>query len=300
MKIFSSNSRLFNSSSNIRSNNRWQKGAIALILSAGVLTACQTPQEPTVEEPAATSDIVTEDPEVAQEPTTLQEGPNVELGELTGNIEEYVGQTVSVRGEAESAVGENAFLLQDDQLFGGEEVIVFNATGEPFLLPDDEPTESVQITGEVQQLVLADLEREYNWTLEPELYTEYENRPAILAESIAFAPDPEEVSEEPEAYYNQTIAVEGAIGEQVAPNTFTIQEDQLFGGEEVLVIGTAPLQTYEAGEKVVITGVLRPFVAAEFERDYDLTWDLDVQEQIEANYTEKPVLVAEEVYPAAE
>ena len=41
-------------------------------------------------------------------------------------------------------------LLQDDALFGGQEVIVFNATGSPFLLPTaDEPTEDIQVTGEV-------------------------------------------------------------------------------------------------------------------------------------------------------
>ncbi|MEO1341809.1 MAG: hypothetical protein AAFV28_11865 [Cyanobacteria bacterium J06635_13] len=45
---------------------------------------------------------------------------------------------------------------------------------------------------------------------------------------------------------------------------------------------------------------MRPFVKAEFEQDYDLTWDLDVEREIEAEYTEKPVLVVDSIYPSAQ
>ena len=51
---------------------------------------------------------------------------------------------------------------------------------------------------------------------------------------------------------------------------------------------------------LVITGQVRPFVKAEFEQDYDLTWDLDVEEEIEAEYTDKPVLVVDSIYPSAQ
>ena len=283
--------------SSLFANSVLRKGAIGLASMTLLLTACGTPQT-TTEEPAATEDtpVVTQ----TEEPIEQQEQLNVQAGEITGNVEEYVGQTVSVRGEAERAVGDSSFLLQDDQLFGGNEIIVVNATGKPFAIPDDEPTENVQVTGEVRELVVADLEREYGLDLDPTLYAEYENRPAIVAQSIAFAPDPEEISEEPEQYYNQTIAVSGEVAEQLSPNTFTIQDEGLFGGENVLVVGVTPDPALKANEEVVVTGVLRPYIAADFERDYDLNWDLDVQQQIEAEYTEKPVLVAEEVYPSAE
>ena len=39
------------------------------------------------------------------------------------------------------------------------------------------------------------------------------------------------------------------------------------------------------GETVATTGELRSFVVA----DYDLTWDLDVQQELEAEYSERPV-----------
>lgn len=279
---------------NRRSISKLGAGAIALALSALLLPACGIEPETTVtetEEEVAVGD---------EDPAEVSEEYNVQAGDITGNVEEYIGQTVSVRAEAEEAIGESAFLLQDDQLFGGAEIIAFNASGTPFLLPDDEPTEQVQVTGEVRQLVLADLETEYGLDLDPTLYAEYEDRPAIIAQSITLAPDPEEISEEPSAYYDQRIAVSGELGEQLGPNTFTIQEEQLFGGEEVLVVGTGDVLTLEEGEEIVVTGVLRPYVQAEFERDYDLTWDLDVQQEIEAEYTNEPVLVADEVYPSAQ
>jgi hypothetical protein len=279
-------------------NSVVRKSAIGLASVMLLVTACGTPQT-TVEEPTATEDTPVAETQV-EEPIEQQEQLNVQAGDITGNVEQYVGQTVSVRGEAERAVGESSFLLQDDQLFGGDEIIVVNATGTPFVIPDDEPTDEVQVTGEVRELIVADFEREYGLDLEPELYAEYENRPAIVAQSIVFAPDPEEISEEPEQYYGQPIAVSGEVAEQLSPNTFTIQDEGLFGGENVLVIGVTPDPALNANEEVVVTGVLRPYVAADFERDYDLGWDLEVQQQIEAEYTERPVLVAEEVYPSAE
>jgi hypothetical protein len=66
----------------------------------------------------------------------------------------------------------------------------------------------------------------------------------------------------------------------------------------VIRAGT-PQGTVNEGEKVAVTGVLRPFVYAELEREYNLKWDLTLQKQIEAEYTNKPVLVANEVYPSA-
>lgn len=275
-----------------------RKGAIGLVSATLFLTACGTP-ETTVQDPTATEDTTIAETQV-EEPIEQQEQLNVQAGEITGNVEDYIGQTVSIRGEAEEAIGESALLLQDDQLFGGDEIVVINSTGVPFVIPDDEPTEQIQVTGEVRQLVVADLEREYGLDLDPTIYAEYENRPAIVAQSIVLAPDPEELSEEPEQYYGQTVAVSGEVAEQFTTNAFSIEEEGLFGGDSVLVVNVNPSAAIEDGEEVVVTGVLRPYVSAEFEREYDLEWDLDVQQQIEAEYTEKPVLVAEEVYPSAQ
>ncbi len=68
----------------------------------------------------------------------------------------------------------------------------------------------------------------------------------------------------------------------------------------VLRTNTKEKQTpIQDDQKVVATGVLRPFVVADIERDYDLTWDLNLQKQLEAQYSKKPVLVVESVYPVS-
>ncbi len=257
-----------------------RKYAVGMLLAASmtVATACaETPPEVTTQE-EATENVTTE--------------------EISEGAEGLIGQTISVRAEVEEAVDDTSFLLEDDQLFGGEDVLVINASGEPFLLTEGDDT-PVQVTGEVQQLVTADFETEYGLDLDPTIYADYEDRPVVVAQSIALSPDPGDITSNPDLYYNQRIAVAGEIEDRLDDNTFTLDEEELFGGDDLLVISDMPSPQAQDGEQVVATGVLRPYVKADFENDYDLTWDLTVQEQIEAEYTEKPVFVADEVYPSA-
>lgn len=242
-----------------------------------------------------TSTSVTEEPfAVAQQ----VEG-NVELDDITGNLQDFVGRTVSVRSEVENAVGDSAFRLQDDDWFGGESVLAINATGQPFVPPEEI---ELQVTGEVRQFVLADIEREFDLDLDPDLYAEYEREPVIIAQSLALAPEPAEVTENPSRFYNQVIAVKGEIEEFVSPGVFKLDEDELFGGEGLLALSNVAevsgTETLEEDNTVVVTGILRPFVQADFDRDY--SWPSGVLEEVEAEYNREPVLVAREIYADAE
>ncbi len=223
---------------------------------------------------------------------------NVTTEEVADGAEGLIGQTVSIRSEVEQTVGDASFLLEDKQLFGGEDVLVINASGEPFVLTEGDDTD-VQVTGEVAQLVIADVERDYGLALDPTLYVDYEDRPVVIAESIALSPDPGDITSDPEAYYNQRIAVQGEVEDKLSPTTFTLDEEQLFASEDLLVLTQGTTPETQDGESVTVTGILRPYIKAEFDTDYDLDWDLSVEEQIEAEYTEKPVFVADSVYPSA-
>ena len=75
--------------------------------------------------------------------------------------------------------------------------------------------------------------------------------------------------------------------------------DKLIGGQGLLVIHTVPKPSVPEGEKVAVTGVLRSFVLAELEREYDRQWDLTLKQKLEAEYTNKSVLVARGVYLSA-
>ena len=180
---------------------------------------------------------------------------------------------------------------------------MIDATGEVFELPEDDTP--VQITGEVAKFDVADIDSNYGLALNPDLYTEYSDRPAIIAQSLAPAPDPGEIAKDPTQYYGQILAVRGEVEDVYDPNTFTLDEDKLFGGKDLLVVmpnsidSTDPTVIIEDGETVAVTGVLRAFTVAELEKDHDLTWDLDVQEQVEAEYSQRPVLVVDKIYPSA-
>jgi hypothetical protein len=82
----------------------------------------------------------------------------------------------------------------------------------------------------------------------------------------------------------------------------TLEDETLFGGEPLLVInpdsGAGVIATQE-GETVAIAGRLRQFVFAEIEQEYNLTWDLDLQPELEAEFEGRPVFIADEVYPSA-
>ena len=91
----------------------------------------------------------------------------------------------------------------------------------------------------------------------------------------------------------------GEVEDIVGPNAFTLDEDELLGANDLLVLNATPKQAINDGEKVAVTGVLRSFVVADIERDYDLTWDLDLQRKLEAEYSNKPVFIANSVYPSA-
>ncbi|ERT04701.1 hypothetical protein M595_5362 [Lyngbya aestuarii BL J] len=238
-------------------------------------------------------------PACTNETTTREEAlENVTTQQVSEETSNYVGETVTIRGDVNEVVGEASFLMDDEQLLGGEEILVVNASGEGITLPEGTENQ-VQITGEVRNFVIADLETEYGLDFDPNLYAEYEQQPAVIAQSIALSPDPGDITANPETYYYQRIAVQGEVEEIRSTGVFTVDEEQLFGGEDLLVITANPDPQVNDGESVTIVGTLRPFVKAEFERDYDLTWDLDFQQEIEAEYENKPVFVADEIYPSA-
>lgn len=246
---------------------------------------------------AASMTVVSACAETPETTTPDEAAENVEQEELSSGAEGMIGESVSIRGEVAETIGETSFTIADDQFFGGEDILVINASGEPFVLAEGNETE-VQVTGEVQQLVIADFESEYGLDLDPDLYADYEDQPVIAAQSIALSPDPADLTSNPEQYYNQRIAVMGEVEDTLSPTTFTLDEEELFGGDLLVVSQTTTPQTQD-GEEVTVTGILRPYIVSEFETDYDLDWDATVQQQIEADYNEKPVFVADEVYPSA-
>lgn len=265
-------------------NKLFSRSAFFLLLTAS-LVACDT------NDPEA--NITSGDDAISQ----TEE--NVTTEEVAEETDELIGETVTIRSDAIETIEPSVFTVADQEFFGGEDIVIVNASGEPFELPAEEDTE-IQITGEVTEFVLADIESTYGVALDPNLYVDYTDRPAIIAESLALAPEPGEITADPSQYYGQTLAVTGEVANIYGENTFTIDEEKLLGTEDLLVVVTNPVtEAISEEETVAVTGELRSFVVADLERDYDLTWDLDIQQEIETEYTDRPVLVVDRVYPSA-
>lgn len=225
---------------------------------------------------------------------------NTTIEDIEEDPTNAVGETVTVRGAVNEVEPGISFKIAEEGFLEGSEVLVLNATGELF---PNSPTNDLelQVTGEVGTFITADIDTYndlYDYDLDPDLYVDYESKPVIFAESVALAPEIEDISETPENFYSKEVALQGEVDEIKSDLAFTIVDDDLLEGSDMLVINVTGESLPSEEEIVVVTGMVRPYISAEFERDYDLTWDLDVQEEIEAEYSQKPVLVVDSIYLA--
>lgn len=235
-------------------------------------------------------------------PTSLQAQEtesNTTIEELENDATDVEGEEVTVRGEVNEVEPGVSFEISEEGLFQGSEVLVINATGE--MLPEmPEDDLDLQVTGKVGTFVTADIETYnslYDYDLDPNLYVDYDNKPVIFAESVTLSPGIEQISETPDYFYSKEVALEGEVTEIKSDLAFTLTEDDFIGGNDMLIVNVTGEPIPSEDERVVVTGMVRPYVSAEFERDYDLTWDLDVQREIEAEYSQKPVLVVDSINP---
>jgi hypothetical protein len=225
---------------------------------------------------------------------------NTTLEELEENAPDLIGEEVTVRGLIDEIEPGMSFTINEEgDIFADDEILVINVSGEMFPQMADEGIE-MQVTGEVGQFVYADVNSLYDLDLDPDLYVDYEDRPVILATSSALSPSIGDISDNPEDFYSQEVAIEGQVGEIKNDRAFTINEGGIIGTDDLLVINVTGEPIPDQEERVVVTGMIRPFVAADIERDYDVTWDSGVVEELEAEYSQKPALVVDGIYPSAE
>ncbi len=106
--------------------------------------------------------------------------------------------------------------------------------------------------------------------------------------------DVEDVAEEPGTVVGEQVELMGEVEEIIGPNAFRLEEERgLVDDDSVLVIDVAATEPIEDDQEVRVIGEVRPLVIADLEREYDLTWDADIREQIEAEYEGEPVVIAE-------
>jgi hypothetical protein len=229
----------------------------------------------------------------------IQEGrSNATTEDVAENIEELTGQEITVRSEVEQVVGDSGFLIESDT---GEAILVVNTTGAAFTLPSGDMP--IQATGEAAQFVIADIERDYGLDLEDELYVDYENQPAIIANSLALAPRAEDLAAKPTGYFDKEIAVNGEVRAlEGTNNAFALYEEGWVDDIGILVlISDINLQEdipIQEGENIVVTGTARQ-ADASLLQEANLGWDEAKTQEFLSRYTDRPVIVADSLYPSA-
>lgn len=223
---------------------------------------------------------------------------NVTTEDVAENSSNLVGQEITVRNTVEERVGNDGFVVATET---GERVLIINATGQPFQAPSSEVP--IQATGRVETFSAEQIQNEYGVQLDRNLFANYENQPAIVAASMALAPNPRNLYEAPQGTFdNKQIAVEGEVRPlEDTNNAFALFEEGWVDDVGVLVLGVDPyLQgtPINAGENVTVTGQARR-VNEQVLRDANLGWnDSQVREFVE-RYTDRPVIITDGVYPSA-
>lgn len=246
------------------------KGAIALALLAMALPACTEAPRPE----AATPDAATTVADVAQEPNAA-----------------LIGRTVTVNGEIERVLGPRAFILEGKGwLFNDPEVLVVSATGAPLVA--DTP---VVVTGTLGKLVVAEIEREYGFDLDQEYEVEFRDRPVVVATAVALRPTLDDITEKTNAFLGRTVTVTGEVDDVLSPRAFTIDDNDLLGEEDLLVVNaTTPVVPITEDSRVQVTGPVRRFIKAEIDKEFE--WGPG--QEFEVEYENKPAIIARAVQPA--
>jgi hypothetical protein len=160
-----------------------------------------------------------------EQPAQTQQEQPTTADDVTERAEDYIGQTVTVRGSFIEEIDDNGFTITPERTFEADPILIVNATGAPLDLPDEDGR--VQVTGDVREFTLDEVAQEYNLELDQATYALYENSPVLIARSIAPAPNPGEVSSNPDQYYDRQIAVEADITSIYSSQAFTLDDDLL-------------------------------------------------------------------------
>jgi hypothetical protein len=221
----------------------------------------------------------------------------INASEVAKTSNDFRGRTVTIKSKPIAQIGASSFILKDGFFWQQEPVLVVNASGVPFNLPSDRNVE-IQVTGKVRNFSLTEIERDYKLNLEKDQYSAYVNKPVIVAQDIALAPQPIQIAQNPKSYYGKTVAVTGEVEDITSPILMTLHKKRTFGDRNLPVLLTSePKIGISKNQKVAVVGEIRPFIASEIEQQYNLKWNSDVKRELEAKYQNKPVLVAETVYP---
>jgi hypothetical protein len=225
------------------------------------------------------------------EDISVNDAETVELSSQS-QLEGLKNQPLFLYGNYKEQLDGALFLIEEDGSRELGDVLVLNQSERSFTIPTDAEI-PLLVMGEVQPLDLAAVD-----TADQTALAAYDGQLAVYASDITLAPNPAELVANVEAFYDQAIAVDGEVELVGTTNTFILRNPGLFAGKGVIVIqtGDAAEEAVLEGTTVSVTGILRPYVIADLQEDYNLTWQVDLQEKLEAEYESTPVVIADAIF----
>ena len=258
----------------------------------------------------------------------------ISAGKLAKDAKQFYGQTVTVKAEVENVYDSRSFTLDEDTMFAGPDVLVLVPAGMTSTLTHDQV---VTVTGKVRPYVATELERDYDWFKNGKLVTtktevDFKTRPVLVATSLVLADGREllsadagmhhdhaapmgttkdhkdhamkgelsagKLAKDSKKYYGQNVTVRAEVEDVLDRNSFTLDEDAMLAGHDVLVLVPAgfDVANLRKDQVVVVSGKVRPYVMAELEKDYD--WFKNgsiVTTGKKVDYETRPVLVADSI-----
>jgi hypothetical protein len=97
-------------------------------------------------------------------------------------------------------------------------------------------------------------------------------------------------------YYGKPVTVKAKVDDLFGANMFTLDEDNLFEGPDVLVIVPGGLTPVVKDQKVVVTGEVRAYVEPDLDRDFAFFEDGKIiKKNTKVDWKTRPVVVARSV-----
>lgn len=263
----------------------------------------------------------------------------ISAGKLARDAGKFYGQTVTVSAEVENVLDDHSFTLDEDAVFAGPDVLVLLPTGSALPLRHDQKvTVTGRVRRYVATELHHDYDWfEEGHILKRNTKVDYTTRPVLVATSVItadgtdlvtgssatlsgdsdvateskrpvrpreMAPDTmitaTKLVRDPKAYYGQTVSVQSEVEDVLSANAFTLDEDAVFKGPDVLVLvprGVASSLSHD--QKVTVTGTVRPWVVADLDRDYDFFKHGEiVSTRTKVDWKTRPVVVATHITTA--
>ena len=212
--------------------------------------------------------------------------------------EVYAGQQVTLAAYVNEGVAGDAFTMAEHTFFDVNNILVVTPD-----LPDSADQlysgQPIRVRGTLE-LVNADLleDRLAGLDLDENTFNSFTGKPVLIAEQVWVAGAEErlldDITEDPQAWYGRQVTVAGEVNVFKSETLFSIATVPLVDENEILIIALndqVVSEGIEDGAEVTVTGTVRRMVIADIERDFGIDFD----PEIEAEFVDKPVIIATSV-----